>query len=143
MAGFQAEGVVDPLDYDFKPYVKASGTIPEPTDKQVGEFLSGIKKIIKDMEAEVPSDIDPADTAAILAAIDDLDPAKTIEQMARMCKVYADLCSGTPTEQEIADLPMRIRSIFFQWLQSEVMSPEAAAPVGNGQVRKLPTARGA
>ena len=143
MPGFVADGVVEALDYDFNPYVPASGTIPEPTDKQVAGFLSGIKAIVSAMESEVPSDIDPADTAAVLAAIDDLDPEKTIEQMSKMCKVYSDLCSGTPTEQQIADLPMRVRSIFFVWLQTEVMSPEAATPVGNGQVRKLPTARGA
>jgi hypothetical protein len=38
---------------------------------------------------------------------------------------------------------MRVRSIFFNWLQGEVMAPEAVSPGGNGQVRNLPVARGA
>ena len=49
MAGFQAEGVVEALDWDFNPYVKASGTIPEPTDTQIARFLAGLKAIPKEL----------------------------------------------------------------------------------------------
>jgi hypothetical protein len=143
MPAFRAEGVVEALDYDFNPYVKASGVIPEPTDAQIAAFLTGIKAITDQVRADIPADITPGDTTAILQAMDNLDPAKTIEQMGKMCEVYAGLCSGTPSTEQIAELPMRVRSIFFAWLQGEVMSPEAASPDGNGTVSRLPTARGA
>jgi hypothetical protein len=143
MPGFQAEHIVEPLDYDFRPYVQAHGTIPEPTDKQIAAFLRGLKEVVDVVQADLPDDVSADDPAAVLKAMDNLDPEKTIEQMGKMADVYAGLCSGTPTAEQISALPMRIRSIFFNWLQSEVMSPEAATPAGNGQVRTLPAARGA
>lgn len=142
MAGFKAEGVVEALDWDFAPYVAARGTIPEPTDTQIAEFLTGIKAVVKEVQADIP-DMEATDPAALLQAMEDLDPAKTIEAVGKMCGVYAALCSGTPTAEQIQALPMRIRTIFFTWLQAEVMSPEVVSPGGNGQVRSLPTARGA
>jgi hypothetical protein len=47
MPGFKAQGVVEALDYDFNPYVAEKGTIPEPTDRQIAEFLSGMREVIK------------------------------------------------------------------------------------------------
>lgn len=141
MAGFQAEGVVEALDWDFNPYVQASGRIPEPTDTQIGDFLAGIKAVVKEVESDIPSDIDLTDPTALLTAMNDLDPAKMIEQMGKMCAVYSAACSGTPTVEQIQALPMRVRTIFFNWFQGEVMSPEAVSPGGNGQVRTLPVGR--
>jgi hypothetical protein len=37
-------------------------------------------------------------------------------------------------------LPMRIRTIFYRWLQEEVMSPEAVSGGGNAQVTTLRSA---
>lgn len=139
MPAFRAEGVVEALDWDFAPYVNARGTIPEPTDRQIAEFLTGVKKVVKDAEADVPADV--TDPAAVLSALDELDPDKTIEAAGKMCAVYSGLCSGTPTAEQIQALPMRVRTIFFTWLQDEVMNPEAAGPGGNGQVRTLPVGR--
>ena len=143
MAGFEAQGVVEALDWDFNPYVAARGTIPEPTDNQIAAFLTGVKATIKEVEADLPDGITENDPVALLAMMEDLDPAKTIEQIGKMAEIYSALCSGTPTVEQIMALPMRVRNIFFAWLQAEVMSPEAASPGGNGQVTKLPTARGA
>lgn len=142
MPGFAAENVVEPLDWDFAPYVSARGTIPEPTDKQIAEFLTGMKALVKEIQADIP-DMEATDPAVIFQAMEDLDPAKTIEAVGKMCTVYAALCSGTPSAEQIQALPMRVRTIFFSWLQAEVMSPEAVSPGGNGQVRSLPIARGA
>jgi hypothetical protein len=141
MPGFQAEGVVEALDWDFNPYVAAKGTIPEPTDAQIAAFLAGIKAVVKEVQSDLPADLDPSDPVALFAAMDSLDPAKTVEQMSAMCAVYSAACSGTPTAEQIAALPMRVRTIFFAWFQGEVMSPEAVSPGGNGQVTKLPVGR--
>jgi hypothetical protein len=141
LAGFVAEGVVEPLAYDFKPYVKAEGVIPEPTDTQIAEFLRGIKAVFKDAQKDIPDDIDTDDPVAVLKAIDDLDPGAQVEAMQKMAEVYAALCSGTPTAKQISDLPMRVRSVFFNWLQGEVMAPEAATGAGNAQVTPLRGAR--
>ncbi len=141
MPGFVADGVVEALDWDFRPYVNAHGTIPEPTDKQIAAFLSGMKAVFKEAKADLPQDIDLEDPGMLLGAIDSLDPEVQIRAMSKVAVVYAALCSDTPTEQEISKLPMRVRTIFFNWLQQEVMAPEAATGGGKAQVSTLRTAR--
>lgn len=140
MPSFKAESVVEALDWDFNPYVAAKGVIPEPTDIQVAEFLSALRAVIKEAQADVPDEV-PSEPAAIMEAIDNMDPEKTVEQMSKMCAVYAGLCSGTPGKEEIQALPMRVRTIFFTWLQEQVMAPEAASPGMNGTVSTLPIGR--
>ena len=141
MAGFKAQGVVEALDYDFSPYVKVSGTIPEPTDRQIADFLGGLKALLKEVEADLPQDADLNDPGTLLAAMDNLDTEITIKVTGKMCVIYGKLCSGTPTERQIQDLPPRIRQVFFAWLQTEVMSPEAVTGAGNAQVTPLRTGR--
>lgn len=141
MAGFVAQGVVEPLDYDFNPYVNTKGTIPEPTDTQIAEFLRGIKTVIKDTQKDLPDKVNLDDPVAVLAAIDDLDPAAQVEAMNKMAEVYSALCSNTPTSGQLMKLPMRVRQIFFAWLQGEVLAPEAATGGGPAQVTHLHGAR--
>lgn len=141
MAGFKAEGVVEPLDFDFKPYVNASGTIPEPTDKQISDFLKSLKTVATDVQKDLPADLDMNDPASLLGALDDLDPEVMDSLAGKLGGIYAALCSATPTEQQIADLPPRIRNIFFNWLQQEVMNPEVKTGGGNAQVTNLRGAR--
>ena len=141
MAGFKAEGVVEPLDYDFRPYVKADGTIPEPSDKQIAEFLKALKALAKEVQEDLPTDIDMNDPSSLLGALDDLDPEVMEKLTGKMGGIYAALCTNTPTEKQITDLPPRIRTIFYNWLQQEVMNPEAATGGGNAQVTNLRGAR--
>jgi len=141
MAGFVADGVVEALDFDFKPYVKASGTIPEPTDKQIAEFLKALKALAQEVQKDLPSDIDMNDPASLLGALDDLDPEVMEKLTGKMGGIYAALCTNTPTEEHIIGLPPRIRTIFYSWLQQEVMNPEAVTGGGNAQVTNLRGAR--
>jgi hypothetical protein len=139
MPGFVAQGVVEALDYDFRPYVEAHGTIKEPTDRQIAEFLEGVKEVIKSVQSGMPQDVDGDDPVALLRAMNDLDVEQVPQLMEKMAAVYAALCSGHPTAKQIAALPMRIRQVFFNWLQSEVLSPEVVTGGGKAQVRALPT----
>ena len=141
MAGFKAESVVEALDYDFNPYVKVSGTIPEPTDRQIADFFGDMKTLFKEIEADLPTGIDLDSMSSVMEAMDDLDTEVTIKITGKMCVLYAKLCSGTPTEQQIRELPPRIRQIFFNWLQQEVMAPEAVTGAGQTQVTPLRSAR--
>lgn len=141
MAGFTAQGVVEALDYDFNPYVKAAGTIPEPTDRQIADFLTDMKTVFKEVKDDLPQGIDLDDSNSVMSALDDLDPEVNIKLSGRMSEVYSKLCSNKPTAKQILDLPPRIRQIFFAWVQSEVMSPEAATGAGNAQVTHLRSGR--
>lgn len=140
MAGFDAGHVVNPLDYDFRPFEKAKGVIKEPTDDQITEFLSGMKKVFDDVKGDLPEGAVPDDPVAMLAAMDGLEPDIIKKALGQMSQVYAELCSGKPSAAEIQALPLRIRSKFFEWLAGEVMSPEAVPGAGTRPVSTLPHA---
>lgn len=140
MAGFVAQGVVEALDYDFRPFVNAHGTIKEPTDQQVAAWLEDIKKLTKEMEDKLPGGITGDDPGALIQALDDLDTESVMSVMGDMAGAYSKLCSGDPSAKQILNLPMRIRQVFFRWLQGEVMDPEVVSGAGTAQVKALPTA---
>ncbi len=140
MPAFDAGTVVEALDFTFEPFVKGCrGTIREPTDKLIAGFLSGIKKVIQEVQADIPS-VAADDPAGLLNALDDLDPEIVVSLMAKMAGQYAKLCSGFPSAEQILELPMRQRQMFFGWLQSEVMTPEAGPGAGKAVVTQLPRA---
>lgn len=141
MAGFVAEGVVEPLDYDFNPYLSLKGTIPEPTDKQIETFLLSMKELYVKAQKDAPDLGELESKEDILAAIDKVDPTTQIKLMGDMAVIYAELCSGTPTAAQISKLPVRVRTVFFAWLQDQVMSPEAGNGAGPAQVTPLRSAR--
>ena len=141
MAGFVAQGVVEALDYDFNPYLDVKGTIPEPTDTQIETFLLAMKELYVTAQKDQPDLGDLTSQADILEAIDKVDPTTQIKLLGKMAAIYSELCSKTPTAKQISELPVRVRTIFFAWLQGEVMSPEAATGAGNAQVTNLRSAR--
>jgi hypothetical protein len=145
MPQFDASGVVEGLECKLKPYADFDGLIPEPTDQQIGEFLAGLKKVMKEARDKLglAEEIDVTDTEAMAKALDELDPEEFVRVADEMAGLHAALCSDTPSKAQILAVPMRRRMLFFNWLQSEVMNPEAATPGGNAQVASLPRRLGA
>ena len=147
MTGFNAATVVEPLDYDFrtKDYPNAvHGVVKEPNDQQIAEYMAGVKELVKGIREKLPTamtDGSDVDIQELFMAVDDLDPAVVVKFHADMAGVIAKLCSGQPSKQDILDLPIRMRVMFYAWLQREVMSPEAA-PGGGSNVTKLPARAG-
>ena len=142
MPAFDAGTVVEALDFTFEPFVRGcKGTIREPSDKQIADFLQGIKDVVKAVEKDMPGGVVAGDDPqALLQAADDLDPELVVSLMAQMAEKYAALCGDFPSAAQILGLPMRRRQGFFMWLQTEVMSPEAGPGAGIAQVRELPRA---
>lgn len=145
MPQFDAFGIVEGLQCRLKPYADFDDVIPEPTDLRIATFLKGLKTVmasaLTDMGVKEGTDL--TDPAQMMGALDDLEPGKFVEVMDGMAGLHADLCSGKPSKEQILAIPMRRRQMFYQWLQTEVMSPEAVTPGGNGQVLNLPRAAGA
>ena len=143
MPKFDAGAVVEPLDFDFTtvkgyPHRRAKGDIPEPSDKQIATFLGKIRDIMKQAKGLAEgSDIDPADPMGFLNQLDSYDPDKFLEVFQTMSDAYSELCSGTPSAEEISALPMRVRALFFAWIQGEVVSPEAGPGAGMAVVTPL------
>jgi len=142
MAGFNAATVVEALDWTFEPFVPgAKGVIAEPNDDQITAYLTGMKALMAEVGDEVPALPDgSSDPADLIAALDDLDPASMQKLNGKMAVLYAELCSGNPSREAILGLPPRRRTMFYGWLQQEVMSPEAAPGGGSAQVTTLRSA---
>jgi|SRR5215469_2963438 len=142
MPAFDAGTVVEALDWDFtKAGVKAKGTVPEPSDKKIGQFLDGLKKLYED-----------AQKSGLAVEGDDLSPSQMVEAlnsltgeafekfMADTAALFAQLCSDRPSTEQLLGLPLRVRAHFYAWLQTEVINPEAGTGGGQAVVRSLPSA---
>ncbi len=141
MAAFDSGTVVEPLDWTFEKHVRgAKGTIKEPNDRQIADYLAAFKKFIAGTKGKLPEDVDVNDPAELVAAMDDLDPEITVQLHEELAGIYAALCSGDPSRELLLKLPPRIRTIFYGWLQQEVMSPEAVPGGGSAQVTTLRSA---
>jgi len=164
LAGFNAGTVVEALDYAFdsckgehegscwrgseaepKPakctvFVPGChGVVAEPTDRQIASYQAGIGKLAKDYQGKLPGGMLTGDTTAatLTEAAMDLDPEVVIDLHGDVATLFAGLCSDEPSREDILKLPPRIRAFFYQWLQAEVMSPEAAPGGGRAQVKNL------
>lgn len=148
--GFDAGKTIEPLDWDFSnirkgpPGLKdARGTITEPSDQMIGEFLEAQKAIFTegrkyDAIRELGDDPEPEKVLEVLATLSGKD---MVNMMSDIAEIFSLLCSGSPSQEQILLLPMRARVAFYQWLMSEVVRPEAGTPAGSAQVISLPSAQ--
>jgi hypothetical protein len=142
MAGFTADGIVEPLDFDLRPYVDLQGTIKEPTSAQVQAFMTDNRKHMEESRRELFGDAGDDDVisgAEWLAALEKLDEGKTAATLRRNAEIYAALCSGKPTAAQLGKLPYRVMIAFTNWISNEVLNPEAVTGAGNAQVIPLPS----
>lgn len=143
MPTFDAGTVVESLDWDFTAAkVKAKGTIPEPSDAQIGDFLDGLKKLYTDAR-ESGLDLDLPDNATpeqMMDALTAVTGDKYVAFMAKVAGLFAALCSDKPSQDNLLALPMRVRVKFYAWVQQEVVSPEAGTGAGTVALRSVPPA---
>lgn len=138
MAKFDSGSVVEPLDWTFEAHVKgAKGTIREPADQQIADYLASVKKLTAKYKDMMPEGVDGDNPADMVAAMDDLDPQTVVSIHQEMAGIYSALCSGEPSTELLLKVPLRIRVMFYGWLQQEVMSPEAAPGGGSGSATTL------
>lgn len=121
MAQFTIEHL-EALEYDFTGFpansggkCKGKGTIPEPTKQMLLDYAEAIRTMFS---AENLSDLTDEEIAN--AAEKDLD-----ERSDRLLEATSTLCSGTPTKDQLQDLPPRILRAFMKWVYREIADPEA------------------
>jgi len=140
MAGFDAGALVEPLDYDFKPFCpEIKGTVPEPTDKQIEAFLDKIKSIMEGANKDIGG-LSEDNPDEFLEALSSLDPKVVTKTIADMARAYAALCSNKPSYTDLMKAPMRVRILFFRWVQQEIFSPEVRTGAGTAVVNLPPRA---
>jgi hypothetical protein len=114
--GFDA-AATSPLDFTFRPHADVNGTIPDPTDDRVREFFRAIDRLGREL-ATATDDVDD----------DNPDRAETIERIvedvgARELDAVVELCSGTPSREQLKALPHRVQRAFIDWLITELRNP--------------------
>jgi len=144
MPTFDAGTVVEALDWDFHAAgVKAKGTIPEPSDAQIGAFLDAVKNLYTKAKGSGLA-VDTGDgnltPEQMLDALAGVTGEAYVEFMASLAEIFATLCSDKPTKANLLALPMRVRVKFFAWVQEEVVSPEAGTGAGTVALRTVPPA---
>ena len=144
MPTFDAGTLAEALDWDFtKAGVKAHGTVPEPSDRMIGDFLDGLKTLYEKARADglTGEGIAGADRPAdMLDALTAVTGDKFVTFMADVAGLFAALCSDKPDQVTLLKLPLRVRTGFYAWIQGEVVSPEAGPGAGTAVVRALPSA---
>ena len=131
MAGFNAEKLVERLEYTFGPNVlhenrRVEGITPEPSDEQIAEFHRSIAELARDHRAEQEG-VDTDDRMAVMEWMAAQPVSKSLEMERRTAAIHAQLCSHKPSEAEILAVPPRLRSAWYRWLAGEI-HPEGSGP---------------
>jgi hypothetical protein len=141
---FNAGAIAEDLDYDFTDAgvkgTKGKGTVPEPSDRLIGDFLDEIKVLYEKAReaglAELPEDATPDE---MLAAVTQVTGDKFVTFMADTAAIFARLCQNRPDAETLLKLPLRVRVAFYGWLQGQVVNPEAGPGAGTQVLRALPS----
>lgn len=119
MAKFSVSAV-ERLDYSFigfprddgNGYCTGKGTIPEPSQAQLDEYFEAL------------GEIGGEDSLESLA---NADARESREQLEKLLDIVATLCSGTPSQEELSQLPPRIKIAFIRWIGQEFSNPEVSS----------------
>lgn len=146
MPSFDAGSIVEPIHVKLMPFADFDADVQEPSDKQLGAFLSALKRLMGSgglaaigIEGGL---IDTTDPDAMMKAVGELEPDKFVEVMTDLADMHSKLCSGKPSKAQILAVPIRRRFALFAYLQGEVMSPEPVPAGGGQQLTVLPRAAG-
>lgn len=118
MPGFNASKAVEKLDWDFTEFAgpDAKGTIPEPSEGALTTFQERLKALYGE-------DFDPTDAQALRERFKDVDEGEILTEL---LDAVAELCSETPTAEQIRALPPRVRTAFMGWLLGSITDPTNA-----------------
>ena len=132
MAKFDGKLVVaESLDWDFHELgVAATGTIPEPSDQKIGDFLDGLKALYTEAGEMLPSLQADASAEQMLEALSNVTGKQFVKLMADVAGLFSKLCTNQPSKAQLLALPMRYRVHFYAWVNDQVVNPEAGTGAG-------------
>jgi hypothetical protein len=123
---FVAETAVQPLDYNFRPYLQANGTTPEPSDKEIRRFQLRIAASAK--KAMGDRKIDTTDPNAVVHFVLHMSEDDYGLVNDEMIEATAELTKGFPSLEQISALPGRIQRAYILSLQEDLTNPEPVRP---------------
>lgn len=116
MAGFDAATAVDPMEWDFSHYGGGKGVVPEPSTAEMQDFQRDFAKVMRKGQALEISDEEAMKLSE--KAFDKLqaDAQKIGEELDEL---IARLCKGSPSTEDVATLPFRVKTAFSKWLMEQ------------------------
>lgn len=114
----------DELTYDFTKYIPdAKGVIPEPTSEQIQHFTQTLQKIMpsKTITDENGNERNVLDIEKIKEEYG--EDGSEVELT--LAAAVSQVCSGTPTAEQILALPYRVKRRFTGWITGTLLDPEA------------------
>jgi hypothetical protein len=142
LPSFDAATVVEPMDYDFTKFGGRKGDIPEPNEDQVISLYSSMDELVKELAGEFVQLPKNPSATELVDSLNQLTMSESYKPMLDgMTVIYARVCSDTPSEEELRQLPPRIRALFFQWVAKQ-LRPELDAVDSKSQRRPLRIAQG-
>jgi hypothetical protein len=127
MANFVLTEQVSALSYDLTPYA-GKGTVPEPSALQIQSF----RRVLAEMIGEMPQpQADTADQMELVRRVVEFLGKDTTEIDEKLTHAAADVCSGSPSYDELRDLPYRPMQAFLGWLVGMFLVPQLLTPATN------------
>lgn len=150
--GFKAEEAVPALEWDFRPYVDAHGTTPEPSNDAINRYVTKWRQHMEAASKTLQAQLDQQeerdkklteeelqaqrekwaglsweDGVAILEQEDGDQTERALELVRRIAAEVERLSSGCPTAAQVMELPGRVRAKYLGWLLGQLTNPEASA----------------
>jgi hypothetical protein len=152
--GFKADEAVLKLEWDFKPYVDAAGVSPEPSGTSLFVFQRNWYNTIEAMrrtavaraakQDEKIRGLTPDRVKEEVGKWGQMSWDEAIEESAqlmsgalgddvgeelhrRLSGLVAELTENSPSQEQIMELPGRVRAAYLGWFIGQVGDPESGA----------------
>jgi hypothetical protein len=125
MGSFVLADELDEINYDFRPYVDASGTVPEPSDKQIEKFREVLLSIFEPILSKNGGSFDKANIAEAVSQLSEEEMKESAKAQDKLLHAIASLCSNQPSFAEIKKLPWRGQRKFMGWVFGVFLNPKS------------------
>lgn len=134
---FVLSDYLEELKYDFRPYVDVHGVIPEPSEETIDQFRRKINRMMTEVRIfagnlekaqEGKTDKQRKTIVAMAMRAKQMSEKQRAEKAndlkRQMREAISELCSGTPSAEDLAKMPYRGQMAFAGWLVGVFSSPK-------------------
>ena len=127
MPKFDAGSIGGPIEYDFTAWGGSAGVVPEPSRRAVKKFMDDIQRGFKEIGLRDKDDPDTTTPDEVVDTMNNIEDDEVFQRTADMLtKAVAEVCDGSPSFDDLANLHYRPFMGFFGYLIGELMNPEVS-----------------
>jgi hypothetical protein len=127
MPKFDAGSIGGAIEYDFTEWGGSAGVVPEPSRRAVKKFMDDIQKGFKEIGLRDKDDPDTTTPDEVVDTMNNIEDDEVFQRTADMLtKAVAEICDGSPSYEDLANLHYRPFMGFFGYLIGELMNPEVS-----------------